>query len=634
MPPDSSTASPPRVPRLSVGRQSLEPDIIYVTPATNGTQPPPPSLRSSTNGDASDSTQSRSSPARSRSKKKKTGSSVLSLFTLKEPSANALEHYAKQQFKQAQERGGAPIPAGIPGVSSSRLPADVPKVNSKWDGLPESARAKIKASKSSNQRNGSLDKFVRAQSWVEGSRSEYSSGNSVHTSSSGGSKKSAKTVHFDDFPDPPRRRPYSPPPLPAGHIQEGRSTERQDDKEIVVHGQVPWPPRPVSGHDLPEMTCFLPSDIPDLSSTQSPTPPPGSPLTPIIGPAASGAMRGLTRAVLEAQSDEVYETGGNALVEAPSRELYEKDGMEAQSTERCEKSAPWSRAGPSELPDSGLVELPADPISAKVAMDNKGALQSKPRPDSATVPFFRTPSLSSDPPPMYRADSATVPSFRFSYASTEDARSGYQHLSAARDPKHISLASMATNFSSESAIPPLPSPSRVIFSPPGEAPAAPPPPPPVQPPGARIPRGFLAGEANLLRLDTTDFDDDTSSIAPSSILRRHSIDSIRTIERPLSFMDEKIPVTSGASIFGEERPMTANSAIVPPLFANESVVSTPVSPSRSYAATSPNEAVPFDLFRSLAGGRPPPIPPMNPERRRRRMSLGMLRKGSIKEMPG
>ena len=64
-----------------------------------------------------------------------------SLFTAREPSAQALAEYEKQ-LKQASATRGRSTVALMPGISPARLPPTVPKVNSKWDGLPQSMQKK------------------------------------------------------------------------------------------------------------------------------------------------------------------------------------------------------------------------------------------------------------------------------------------------------------------------------------------------------------------------------------------------------------------------------------------------------------------------------------------------------------
>lgn len=46
--------------------------------------------------------------------------------------------------KQAQTRNGRLTAVGMPGVSSAKLPVTVPKVNSKWDGIPQAVKEREK----------------------------------------------------------------------------------------------------------------------------------------------------------------------------------------------------------------------------------------------------------------------------------------------------------------------------------------------------------------------------------------------------------------------------------------------------------------------------------------------------------
>ncbi|KAL9608084.1 MAG: hypothetical protein Q9167_007058 [Letrouitia subvulpina] len=72
---------------------------------------------------------------------KKKGS-FLKFFTVKEPSTQAFEAYQEQMRRRGTTQNGRVIAVGIPGVSSAKLPPTVPKVNSKWDGVPQAAKDK------------------------------------------------------------------------------------------------------------------------------------------------------------------------------------------------------------------------------------------------------------------------------------------------------------------------------------------------------------------------------------------------------------------------------------------------------------------------------------------------------------
>ncbi|KJX99167.1 hypothetical protein TI39_contig370g00009 [Zymoseptoria brevis] len=79
-----------------------------------------------------------------RQPRKKKSSSVLGFLALKEPSTVAFEEFAEQERKRAGRKGGKAAAVIMPGVSSQKLPEHVPKVNSKWDGLPPMIKKKDK----------------------------------------------------------------------------------------------------------------------------------------------------------------------------------------------------------------------------------------------------------------------------------------------------------------------------------------------------------------------------------------------------------------------------------------------------------------------------------------------------------
>ncbi|KAL8658729.1 MAG: hypothetical protein Q9226_000800 [Calogaya cf. arnoldii] len=75
---------------------------------------------------------------------KKKSSSVFKFFSIKEPSSQAFEAYQEQMKKRGTTQTGRANAVGLPGVSSAKLPPTVPKVNSKWDGVPQAAKEKVK----------------------------------------------------------------------------------------------------------------------------------------------------------------------------------------------------------------------------------------------------------------------------------------------------------------------------------------------------------------------------------------------------------------------------------------------------------------------------------------------------------
>ncbi|KAH6878792.1 hypothetical protein BKA58DRAFT_453031 [Alternaria rosae] len=84
---------------------------------------------------------SNSSSNGSKSSKKKKKGSVLGFLSLKEPSQVALEQFKEQQRKQNLNSGtSTPQSRASSNYVGQKLPNSVPKVNSKWDGVPESVK--------------------------------------------------------------------------------------------------------------------------------------------------------------------------------------------------------------------------------------------------------------------------------------------------------------------------------------------------------------------------------------------------------------------------------------------------------------------------------------------------------------
>ena len=66
------------------------------------------------------------------------------LFSVKEPSAQAFAEYERQLKAQESIKANRKGMAGLPRVSTASLPPTVPKVNSRWNGLPQSAKERTK----------------------------------------------------------------------------------------------------------------------------------------------------------------------------------------------------------------------------------------------------------------------------------------------------------------------------------------------------------------------------------------------------------------------------------------------------------------------------------------------------------
>jgi hypothetical protein len=102
--------------------------------------------------------------------KKKRGG-MLNFLTVKEPSTSAWAEFAKAEQEKSKQKGGSVIGSGAHKPSSQRLPNFVPKVNSKWDGLPDNVQKKSMDSKTSSRhnRNSITSNATRDTTWTTNS---------------------------------------------------------------------------------------------------------------------------------------------------------------------------------------------------------------------------------------------------------------------------------------------------------------------------------------------------------------------------------------------------------------------------------------------------------------------------------
>ena len=253
--------------------------------STSQTSLPPPQGRD-TNG---------SLDSRSREKKGKSRGSVLGFLTLKEPSNSALQEFAEQQKRQAALKGSRQL--GLAGVSQQKLPHTVPKVNSKWDGLPKVAHDKNRSSKGWERSPGSASAFGgHSKRSGQGSKSSVSStGNSSGSSKRPSKDQLSRTHHVNGSISPateasvtrPRSPKKGPYPTPISITPNGTLTSvRTGSADTITESPTTSSPLEPSPHG-PEVSFLFPprvSDIPkDLrinTYSQNNTPAPYPPLTP------------------------------------------------------------------------------------------------------------------------------------------------------------------------------------------------------------------------------------------------------------------------------------------------------------------------------------------------------------------
>jgi hypothetical protein len=191
---------------------------------------------------ASSTSSAGSSNGSKSSKKKGKTSSVLGFWSLKEPSQVALEQYAEAQRKQAA------LTLSRPGTSNfaQKLPQDVPKVNSKWDGIPKSARNRYTQSSMASKfkRDSSYRDSQDSQSsaaWSTSNVSVMTDGTRNPPNSIASAAASVSSLTFGEnmpvvespsTPSLPKISYYFPEPIPSGALPAASLPRDEDSKHV------------------------------------------------------------------------------------------------------------------------------------------------------------------------------------------------------------------------------------------------------------------------------------------------------------------------------------------------------------------------------------------------------------------
>ncbi|KAI9781788.1 MAG: hypothetical protein M1835_004196 [Candelina submexicana] len=187
------------------------------------------------------------SPAKSTKGGKRKAGSIFNFFALKEPSTQAFVDFQEQARRQAAAKNGRPIAVGLPGVSSAKLPPTVPKVNSKWDGVPETVKYKHKRKSSSLGRTGITGLAGGPSRRSSSTRNSNSSRDRPGSMLSQGSNGSGKYSWNEVFPEIGSAGASSSDlSLSRGHAPSANSTSLKSP----------------STTSLPTMTSFFLPEIP------------------------------------------------------------------------------------------------------------------------------------------------------------------------------------------------------------------------------------------------------------------------------------------------------------------------------------------------------------------------------------
>ncbi|KAI4128628.1 MAG: hypothetical protein LQ347_004102 [Umbilicaria vellea] len=225
-PSDYEPSSPPPSKAAAVAQSTVSPDAVSLTGST--LSPETPTKAS-----------------------KKRGSSLFGFLGVKEPSQQAFLDYQESIRKQTAVRSGRITAVGMPGVSSARLPPTVPKVNSRWDGVPQTLKEKEKETKEALR--------PLSMSHQRSSNSTTTRGLKFQRSTSTlGSQRSNKKSHsfFGNKAGNTSDKSVTEPGWEAYTLSNG-SGSKNILPTLTDSAEAPLTPA------LPEMTSVYPQDVPE-----------------------------------------------------------------------------------------------------------------------------------------------------------------------------------------------------------------------------------------------------------------------------------------------------------------------------------------------------------------------------------
>ena len=249
-------------------------------------------VQSTFGSDALSVSNSPSSPEASTMPSKKRASSLFGFLSVKEPSQQAFLDYEESIRKQSAARNGRITAVGLPGVSSAKLPRTVPRVNSKWDGVPQTLKEKEKEKRdasrpalmshrhsSSNATEGGM-KAQKSSSTLGSRRSSTKSTSS--SESKAGNHSDSRVTKLDwesyTFANSSGLKGLS---RTSTHSSDSPSTPTLPEMTSFCPQDVPEPPK-IPAQYRRQTSTKVPShiDVPQYSASPSLTPVETSPVTP------------------------------------------------------------------------------------------------------------------------------------------------------------------------------------------------------------------------------------------------------------------------------------------------------------------------------------------------------------------
>lgn len=155
------------------------------------------------------------------------------LFQVKEPTQVALNQVAAQ----IKAQHGSTSATKVPNVRAEKMPEYVPKVNSKWDGIPESVKRIEKEKKAREKGRDKRDSFSLSEySMYQGrerGRGQFNSRNSSSTTGSFGSRGRSSGSYSNST----RAHFYTQSANSSGDLASQQRTDRPPQRAASLHSQ-------------------------------------------------------------------------------------------------------------------------------------------------------------------------------------------------------------------------------------------------------------------------------------------------------------------------------------------------------------------------------------------------------------
>jgi hypothetical protein len=182
------------------------------------------------------------------------------IFATKEPTQLALNQVAARMIAQH----GSTSAVNVPHVRMEKMPEFVPKVNSKWDGVPDNIKEREKREKDRQRalkRQSILSSHSARPRSVESSDRRGRGGHSTTSSSAGRSTSSrgvSRHSHYTDARSPNPHKFYAQSVNSSGDLASQQRADDTPGSSTTYSGSL----RSRSELNLPDITTSVPEEVP------------------------------------------------------------------------------------------------------------------------------------------------------------------------------------------------------------------------------------------------------------------------------------------------------------------------------------------------------------------------------------